>query len=289
MTMRTLDPPHMPNIQIKYAQWMYSQPMLVGWNRKPVGRRTVAAKKISAGKATQQQHRLGSSRVVVCEPCDMTTKQFCDLVQRRFKNNPAIYRRFGEILQRLPAVSASLERLDLVKQLITLFDGHPDLVLNMNQFLPNEYCIEIQHDAVVIKVFEEFGQAGLVDTGHGRSITDPSKPLPSLGTSVPSIAYIMNVKKAYADDPNVYSAFMGVLKHYHSKKANELSTVNQVVGLFRTRPDLVLGFNEFLPPGFSIHMYEKSGYVVEYPNEAEGGVARVKIGVGAKAERKKKK
>jgi histone deacetylase complex regulatory component SIN3 len=220
----------------------------------------------------------------------MSSKEFCDLVQRRFKNHPTIYRKFGDFLKRISACDDPLDRLEMVKQLITLFDGHPDLVLNINQFLPDEYCIEIQHDAVVIKVFEQFGQATLVDTGHGRNVdNDPHRPLPAMATSVPSIGYIMNVKKAYADNPDVYSAFMGVLKHFHCKKSDELSTVNKVVALFRTRPDLVLGFNEFLPPGFSIHMYEKSGYVVEYPNETDGTKSRVKISVDAKMQEKKKK
>ena len=215
----------------------------------------------------------------------MSTKEYCKVVQTRFKNNPAVYRRFGQIIQELRNLHESADRLEMVKQLITLFDGHQDLILNMNAFLPEEYCIEMQDDAVVIKVFEQFGETTLVDTGHSRTLTNPNNShshVASLGTSVESIGYIVHVKKAYEDKPQVYSSFIGLLQEFHSKKVDELATIHRVVALFKTRPDLVLGFNEFLPPGYSIHMYEKSGYVIEHPSKDGDGVNRVRIMINDK-------
>lgn len=261
-------------------------------NRKPAGARRGSSERKSRSRSPskncmQSTGNLGSSRVILCQPKNMTTKEFCDLVQRRFKKNPSIYHKFGQIVKQLGMMSDPLDRLELVKQMITLFDGHPDLILNMNPFLPEEYCIEIQNDAVVIKVFEQFGEASLVDTGHSRPMEDSHAPVSELGTSVPSISYIMNVKKVFADRPEVYTTFMALLKHYHSKKADELHTINRIVALFKTRPDLVLGFNDFLPPGYSLHMYEKSGYVLEYPNPEGVGTLKVKIRIDEKQKKKK--
>lgn len=211
----------------------------------------------------------------------MSTKEYCKLVQKRFKRRPAVYQRFLHILQGIKTYEDSNDRLEMVKQLIALFDGHPDLILNVNTFLPEEYSIEMQNDAVVIKVSEQYGQAGLVDTGHSRTLNNPDVPphrvVPSLGTSAESLGYIVNVKKACAGNKEDYKRFTQVLKDYHSKKVDELNTIHRVVSLFQTHPELVLGFNEFLPSGYEIHMYEKSGYVIQYPNKEDGTVSKVHI------------
>jgi hypothetical protein len=47
--------------------------------------------------------------------------------------------------------------------------------------------------------------------------------------------------------------------------AGELETIREVVTLLRTRPQLVLAFNDFLPDGYRIRMFDESAYVIEYP------------------------
>lgn len=66
------------------------------------------------------------------------------------------------------------------------------------------------------------------------------------------------------------------------EEANELETIRQVVTLLRSRPHLVLGFNDFLPPGFRIRMFDRSGYVIEHPRPevAHGGTAGGQLATG---------
>lgn len=62
------------------------------------------------------------------------------------------------------------DKMATIERLITLLEGHPRLTLNLTIFLPDEYLIEVQRDAVVIKVYESDSSLPSVDTGHSRSI-----------------------------------------------------------------------------------------------------------------------
>lgn len=100
-------------------------------------------------------------------------------------------------------------------------------------------------------------------------------------------SYLTDVKRALARHPSVYRRFVEVLKGYHDgrlgadghgdggnddddERVNELETIRQVVTLLRSRPQLVLGFNEFLPPGYRIRMFDQTGYVIEHPRPEVG-------------------
>jgi len=50
------------------------------------------------------------------------------------------------------------------------------------------------------------------------------------------------------------------------------------VTLLRTRPQLVLNFNQLLPDGYRIRMFDRSAYVIEYP-DVVSGVARLTVPV----------
>jgi len=99
-----------------------------------------------------------------------------------------------------------------------------------------------------------------------------------------TVGYVMDVKRALASKPDVYRQFIRIVQSYHDQRRGDTDhvdlhhSIRQVVSLLRTRPHLVLGFNEFLPDGYRIRMYDQSGYVVEYP-DAVIGIARLKITV----------
>jgi len=54
--------------------------------------------------------------------------------------------------------------------------------------------------------------------------------------------------------------------------------VRQIVSLLRTRPQLVLDLNALLPDGYRIRMYDRSGYVIEFPDDV-GGVGTLTVAV----------
>ena len=98
-----------------------------------------------------------------------------------------------------------------------------------------------------------------------------------------TVSYVMDVKRALASQPDVYRQFAEILRRHHDQRRVDtdhldLDAIRRVVSLLRTRPHLVLGFNEFLPDGYRIRMFDRSGYVIEYP-DAVGGVAVLTIAV----------
>jgi len=111
-----------------------------------------------------------------------------------------------------------------------------------------------------------------------------------MGQVSDTVNYVLDVKRALASQPNVYRQFVEVLQRYHDQRRADtdqrradadhldLDVIRQIVSLLRTRPQLVLGFNEFLPDDYRIRMFDQSGYVLEYP-DAVSGIARLTIAV----------
>jgi len=100
-----------------------------------------------------------------------------------------------------------------------------------------------------------------------------------------TMGYVLEVKRALAGNPEVYRQFVDVLRRYHDQRRDDdddqiidLRAVRQIVALLRTRPQLVLNFNSLLPDGYRIRMFDRSGYVIEYP-DAVSGTARLTVAV----------
>ncbi|KAF9197967.1 Transcriptional regulatory protein sin3 [Haplosporangium sp. Z 27] len=62
-----------------------------------------------------------------------------------------------------------------------------------------------------------------------------------------AVDYVGSVKKAYENNPKVYTQFLSVLEQYHGKTLPIDQLVRTVMTLFQDQPDLLLGFKEFLP------------------------------------------
>ena len=195
-----------------------------------------------------------------------STVAFTRAVRKRFIHQPSVYKRFVRILSDIQ--TDHTDKLLIIQSVIELFDGQPDLIAQFNSFLPDGYSLEIQADAVVVKIYESTGQSmEYVETGHSRVYDEDISP--RLATSPDTVAYIRSVREIYRRRSRAYRSFIQLLQDYHSKQVDELDTIQRVVSLFQKRPDLVLGFNKFLPPGFTIHMYDKSGYVIEFPKRKD--------------------
>lgn len=69
-------------------------------------------------------------------------------------------------------------------------------------------------------------------------------------TDTRTIDYVRTVKRLYADRPDIYRRFVEILSDCRAGSLTD--TVGEVVALFKTRPALVLRFNEFLPTGCQI-------------------------------------
>ena len=194
---------------------------------------------------------LGSGAASITGPT--STVEFLKLVKSIFIYEPSVYRKFVNTM-----TEYQRENIDIVEALNTvviLFDGYPNLIRDFNVFLPDEYTLEIQEDAVVVKVYEPVSEN---EENHEKR-TQNNENLND------TLKYITKIKQTFRGDPEKYAKFTRILNEYHQKKVNVVDTVQRVVALLRHHPYLVLHFNQFLPDGHEIHMFDNSSYTVEFP------------------------
>ncbi|XP_058775177.1 paired amphipathic helix protein Sin3-like 4 [Vicia villosa] len=97
-----------------------------------------------------------------------------------------------------------------------LFEGHRELLLKFNAYLPNEFAIT----------------------------PPPRKPKVNLEYAR---KYLIKVKTRFQDDQDVYKSFLAIMNMYRKKEKSGEEIQRMVISLFKDQPDLIDGFNEFLP------------------------------------------
>ncbi|KAF5476892.1 hypothetical protein F2P56_003582 [Juglans regia] len=60
------------------------------------------------------------------------------------------------------------------------------------------------------------------------------------------------VKEAFKDNPAIYHRFFLLIKHWRLKRIDFFALRSAVEDLFEGQPELLVGFNTFLPTGFEI-------------------------------------
>ncbi|XP_062028766.1 paired amphipathic helix protein Sin3-like 4 [Rosa rugosa] len=129
-----------------------------------------------------------------------------------------IYHDFTQLLKDYSTQRLDLESvIDMVKN---LFEGHPDLLMGFNTFLPKGYEITI-------------------------TPTTPDF------VSEEALTFVKRVKARFQDEYHVYLSFIEILKG-----ENKSRIFPKVAALFRDHPDLIDEFTHFLPsePSCSIDL-----------------------------------
>ncbi|KAF2278105.1 paired amphipathic helix protein Sin3a [Westerdykella ornata] len=67
-----------------------------------------------------------------------------------------------------------------------------------------------------------------------------------------ALSYLDQVKVQFADHPDVYNRFLDIMKDFKSSAIDTPGVIERVSTLFAGNPDLIQGFNTFLPPGYKI-------------------------------------
>ena len=81
-------------------------------------------------------------------------------VRRALRGRDEEYRQFVDVVADLRRSVAAPDADDVatekvvsqIETAVSLLDGQPELIAGLRMFLPSQYCIDIQADAVVIKV-----------------------------------------------------------------------------------------------------------------------------------------
>merc|ERR1719431_716042 len=57
----------------------------------------------------------------------------------------------------------------------------------------------------------------------------------------------------FSDHSHVYNEFLDIMKEFKSQSTDTQGVIRKVTHLFQDHPDLIIGFNNFLPEGYEIN------------------------------------
>ncbi|XP_062511637.1 paired amphipathic helix protein Sin3a-like isoform X2 [Corticium candelabrum] len=69
-----------------------------------------------------------------------------------------------------------------------------------------------------------------------------------------ALSYLDQVKAQFGKQPQVYNDFLDIMKEFKSQSIDTPGVIGRVSSLFKGHPDLIMGFNTFLPPGYKIEV-----------------------------------
>ncbi|EDQ91231.1 uncharacterized protein MONBRDRAFT_31471 [Monosiga brevicollis MX1] len=72
-----------------------------------------------------------------------------------------------------------------------------------------------------------------------------------------ALSYLDKVKAQFGSKPQVYNQFLDIMKDFKSQQIDTPGVIKKVSELFEGNPDLIVGFNTFLPPGYKIEVPDR--------------------------------
>ncbi|KAL7525088.1 hypothetical protein ACHAXR_000856 [Thalassiosira sp. AJA248-18] len=149
--------------------------------------------------------------------------QYLSRVREAFGADSPEYSAFAKTLKEF--ISNAIPAQEVVQRILYLFHGEDDLILGFNDFLPSAHKIKLPPD---------------------------NKTVNSIST--PASKYLDQVKEAFGANSPEYSAFAKTLKGFVEETIPAQEVVHRIVYLFHPNWDLILGFNDFLPPAHKIKL-----------------------------------
>nr|CAI5849844.1 unnamed protein product [Callosobruchus analis] len=79
-----------------------------------------------------------------------------------------------------------------------------------------------------------------------------------------ALSYLDLVKFKFGAKPQVYNDFLDIMKEFKSQSIDTPGVIQRVSNLFKGFPELIVGFNTFLPPGYKIEVQKNDqGYAFQ--------------------------
>uniref|UniRef100_A0A8C5AQQ8 SIN3 transcription regulator family member Aa n=1 Tax=Gadus morhua TaxID=8049 RepID=A0A8C5AQQ8_GADMO len=82
-----------------------------------------------------------------------------------------------------------------------------------------------------------------------------------------ALSYLDQVKLQFGNHPQVYNDFLDIMKEFKSQSIDTPGVISRVSQLFKGHPDLIMGFNTFLPPGYKIEVQHNELVNVTTPGQ----------------------
>lgn len=77
---------------------------------------------------------------------------------------------------------------------------------------------------------------------------------PDKSHEIASHNFMFQVKYKFGNQPQVYNDFLDIMKEFKSQSIDTPGVIQRVSNLFKGHPELIVGFNTFLPPGYKIEV-----------------------------------
>ncbi|XP_045508149.1 paired amphipathic helix protein Sin3a-like isoform X3 [Colias croceus] len=95
-----------------------------------------------------------------------------------------------------------------------------------------------------------------------------------------ALSYLDQVKYKFNTQPQVYNDFLDIMKEFKSQTIDTPGVITRVSNLFKGHPELIVGFNTFLPPGYKIEVQSNGQVSVSMPSPSGLGAGVGGVGVG---------
>ncbi|XP_046527425.1 paired amphipathic helix protein Sin3b isoform X3 [Equus quagga] len=104
---------------------------------------------------------------------------------------------------------------------------------------------------------------GLSGARWGRSGSASHEKLPVHVED--ALTYLDQVKIRFGSDPATYNGFLEIMKEFKSQSIDTPGVIRRVSQLFHEHPDLIVGFNAFLPLGYRIDIPKNGKLNIQSP------------------------
>lgn len=164
---------------------------------------------------------------------------YLDQVKLQFGSQPQVYNQFLEIMKEFK--SQSIDTPGVIRRVQELFEGHNDLIVGFNTFLPPGFKIEMPEPQVAPPPPPEPGQSPAPPAPAAAVSTDPQLEFNH------AINYVNKIKTRFSTQLDVYKSFLEILHTYQKEQRTISEVYQQVAALFVSHPDLLEEFSQFLP------------------------------------------
>ncbi|XP_072834009.2 paired amphipathic helix protein Sin3b isoform X1 [Pogona vitticeps] len=107
------------------------------------------------------------------------------------------------------------------------------------------------------------GSGGAPSRLGGRAGGAPPEKLPVHVED--ALSYLDQVKIRFGNDPATYNGFLEIMKEFKSQSIDTPGVIRRVSQLFHEHPDLIIGFNAFLPLGYRIEIPKNGKLSIHSP------------------------
>ncbi|CAL8119579.1 unnamed protein product [Orchesella dallaii] len=83
-----------------------------------------------------------------------------------------------------------------------------------------------------------------------------------------AFAYLMHMKVRYRQRPQTFNDFLDIMGDFKSNRIDDQGAIDRVAYLFRRDPDMIMGFNMFLPPKYMVVVVNRSNNLVRKIKES---------------------